>query len=472
MVSVRKSLLQLVFAGSFMKRWNDKHSSRQLVVDKQAHKMMVAWMLFTLNSGGSTRQAPGPAERSSRRIFDYFYRLVITDIKTPVFYRMKTNPAHYEKLTPGSSSSSNRGCAPWANPSGTAARLPVRSRGRHPGRRILSAAHLYATVGNTTSSRPRILDEELLDIESSFRNGLSAFRDLAGVPDLADGMFAGKRSAIGRFARLLGQLRFPDPLVPDPRIPRLGAGAHVHRGLLCLLFQSGRGCLPARRHNNFFAGLFHDLPELLTRDIISPVKQSVRHIGDMIKEYEASELQGRVFAPLREGGCAVLADRLAYFLGMEVGSEFRESAVVNGAVRRLDSGSIEAYNRDECDPKDGHLLKVCDSLAAFIEAYTAMRNGITSDQLQRAIYRIRADYAGAVVAGKVHVGALLADLRLTGGGTSGGIPGGGRAKGFPRPGPAPAASGEPPRRGDQTGTSRARRGTCREATCSESGRST
>ncbi len=416
MVSVRKSLLQFVFAGSFMKRWNDKHRSMQLVeVDKQAHKMMVAWMLFALNSGGLD-----PAERQALAgeiieggIFDYFYRLVITDIKPPVFYRMKANPAHYEKLTAWvfeqleprvrslGESFWDRLCAYLSVPEADT-----------PARRILSAAHLYASSWEYNLIKAENpWDEELLDIESSFRNGLPAFRDLAGVPDLADGMFAGKRSAIGRFARLLGQLRFQTRWSQTPRIPETSVLGHMFIvACYAYFFSLAVDACPARRHNNFFAGLFHDLPELLTRDIISPVKQSVRHIGDMIKEYEDSELQGRVFAPLREGGCAVLADRLAYFLGMEVGSEFRESAVVNGAVCRLDPGSIEAYNRDECDPKDGHLLKVCDSLAAFIEAYTAMRNGITSDQLHRAIYRIRADYAGDVVAGKVHVGALLADF--------------------------------------------------------------
>lgn len=416
MVSVRKSLLQLVFAGSFMKRWNDKHRSMQLVeVDKQAHKMMVAWMLFTLNSGGldpAKRQALA-GEIVEGGIFDYFYRLVITDIKPPVFYRMKTNPAHYEKLTAWVFEQLEPRVRSLGEPFWDRLRAYLSvPEADTPARRILSAAHLYASSWEYNLIKAENpWDEELLDIESSFRNGLSAFRDLAGVPDLADGMFAGKRSAIGRFARLLGQLRFQTRWSQTPRIPETSVLGHMFIvACYAYFFSLAVDACPARRHNNFFAGLFHDLPELLTRDIISPVKQSVRHIGDMIKEYEASELQGRVFAPLREGGCAVLADRLAYFLGMEVGSEFRESAVVNGAVRRLDSGSIEAYNRDECDPKDGHLLKVCDSLAAFIEAYTAMRNGITSDQLQRAIYRIRADYAGAVVAGKVHVGALLADF--------------------------------------------------------------
>ena len=51
MTSIRKSLLQLVFSGSFMKRWNDKMRPMELVeVDKQAHKMIVAWLLYELNS--------------------------------------------------------------------------------------------------------------------------------------------------------------------------------------------------------------------------------------------------------------------------------------------------------------------------------------------------------------------------------------------------------------------------------------
>ena len=154
------------------------------------------------------------------------------------------------------------------------------------------------------------------------------------------------------------------------------------------------------------------MPELLTRDIISPVKQSVSTLAGMIKEYENSELERRVFTPLRTGGYAGLADRLAYFLGIEVGSEFYESIhdATGRAVRVTPADLDGPCNRDSLDPKDGPLLKVCDSLAAFIEAYTALRNGITSDHLQRAIWRIRAQYDTTVLFHRVHIGALLADF--------------------------------------------------------------
>ena len=41
-----------------------------------------------------------------------------------------------------------------------------------------------------------------------------------------------------------------------------------------------------RIRNNYFTALFHDLPEILTRDIISPVKKSVDGLDDIIKDIE------------------------------------------------------------------------------------------------------------------------------------------------------------------------------------------
>ncbi|MFP5238377.1 MAG: HD domain-containing protein, partial [Acidobacteriota bacterium] len=171
------------------------------------------------------------------------------------------------------------------------------------------------------------------------------------------------------------------------------------------------GACPARAQNNFFGGLFHDLPELLTRDIISPVKQSVETIGDLIKEYEELELERVILEPLRRGGFPDLVDRISFFLGLSVGSEFQACATVDGMVQPVSATELQAfYNADEYDPKDGELLKVCDSLAAFLEAYTALRNGIASDQLQQGLWRIRSKYSSWVLFGQVHVGALLADF--------------------------------------------------------------
>ncbi len=171
------------------------------------------------------------------------------------------------------------------------------------------------------------------------------------------------------------------------------------------------GACRARAQNNFFAGLFHDLPELLTRDIISPVKAASQDIADLIHEYEIRELDRVVLAPLKEGGYTDVADRLEYFLGLEVGSEFKASANQDGTVLELTEEQLATtFNKDSLDPKDGPLLKVCDSLAAYIEAHTALRNGISSDQLHHALYRIRLRYNETPVIAGVQVSALLADF--------------------------------------------------------------
>jgi putative hydrolase of HD superfamily len=95
---------------------------------------------------------------------------------------------------------------------------------------------------------------------------------------------------------------------------------------------------------------------------------------------------------------------------METGSEFYESIRLDGRVCRVNFDELqEKYNGDQYDPKDGELLKICDNLAAFVEAYTATRNGISADELQQAIWRTRSSLAKTTLGG-VHVGALLADF--------------------------------------------------------------
>lgn len=102
MQSLRKSLLQFVFSGSSMRRWNDKLRPVELYeVDKQAHKMITAFLLYQLQCrslGEEERLALG-RQVIEGGLFDYFYRLVITDIKPPIFYRIKENQEQYAQLT-------------------------------------------------------------------------------------------------------------------------------------------------------------------------------------------------------------------------------------------------------------------------------------------------------------------------------------------------------------------------------------
>ncbi len=413
---IRKSLLQLVFSGAFMKRWNDRLRPMELMeVDKQAHKMIVAWMLLSRITAGM-EQAERLAlteEVIEGSIFSYFYRLVITDIKPPVFYKIKANREDYQKLTQWVLPQLKPRLAPlgqefWERM--TVALMEPEEKTLS--RRILMAAHLYASYSEFRVLKPlNPQDEEMPEIEQSFQTRLAALTDLPGVADLLAG-----QNEFSRFAARAGQLRFQKRWSQTPRVPETTVLGHMFLvAAYAWFFSVEAGACQARRQNNFFTGLFHDLPELLTRDIISPVKSADASIGELIKQYENHELERKIIGPLKSGGCEDLAERLSYLLGLEVGSEFiatvRETGPEGERICNVtESELLGPKNRDELDPKDGPLLKMCDRLAAFIEADTALRNGINNEQLHQARWRIRQMYEHRPEIMGIQVGALLADF--------------------------------------------------------------
>ncbi|MDD3312597.1 HD domain-containing protein [Pseudodesulfovibrio sp.] len=412
-VIIRKSLLELVFSGAFMKRWNDKLRPMELVeVDKQAHKMIVAWLLFLLNSRDmdvARKRALGESIVEGG-IFDYLYRLVITDIKPPVFYRIKENPADYRTLTNWVLGQLRPRISPLGEPfmERMGAYL-MQPEDAGLARRILLAAHLYASYSEFKLLKSiNRMDHELAEIEESFVDRLRALRDIHGVAELLDE----DGTVFGGFARMCGRLRFQKRWSQTPRVPETSVLGHMFIvAAYSWFFSMEVGACRARSQNNFFAGLFHDLPELLTRDIISPVKGASLDIAELIHEYERRELDRVVLDPLKRGGYADIAERLEYFLGVAVGSEFKATVLREGEVIEVTERQMAGEcNHDTQDPKDGPLLKVCDSLAAYIEAHTALKNGISSDQLHQALYRIRERYNATPVIAGVQVGALLADF--------------------------------------------------------------
>lgn len=390
MRGIRKNLLQLVFSGAYLMRWNDKLRPVELLeIDKQAHKMLLACVLWHENA----RDLPGDRRVALARevieggLFDYFYRLIITDIKPPVFYMIKGNPAQYRQLTARVLDRLAPALAPLGGFWERLRRWHADPDEDTLARRILSAAHLFASQWEFRLIEPlnAPFDEEMADIGQSFVDRLDQFSGLRGLAAMrAPG------TALSRLANLCGQLRFQIRWTQAPRVPATSVLGHMFVvAVFAYLVSLALDACQARANNNFFCGLFHDLPEVLTRDIISPVKQSTADLPKIIKEYEARELERRLLAPLRAEGFDALVARLSYYLGLELGSEFQECVREGGRVRAVDGfAGLEACNRDELDPKDGQLVKVCDDLAAFLEAHSSMRNGISSPHLLEARVRL------------------------------------------------------------------------------------
>lgn len=419
MSAIRKSLLQLLFSGFYMRRWNDKLRPKELYeIDKQAHKMLVAFVLAQVNS--RSLSAPDRIELQQkiveRSFFDYLYRLIITDIKPPVFYQIRENKKHYAELTEWVLASLKPVVEPLdPAPGGLWQRMREhfsRFERVELADRILEAAHLYASGWEFRIIRPfNTFDEEAQSIEDSFSERLSAIEGVAGLSELL-----AENTALGRFARLSGQLRFQIRWSGTPRIPETSVLGHMYLvGLFAYCMSTVVGACRARCVNNFYAGLIHDLPELLTRDIISPVKRSVNDLPQLIREYELSEMEKRIFTPLREGEHHDIVGRLLYYLGLEgkgVESEFDETIRhADGTVQRLaDFAAIQREgNRDALDPKDGELLKACDNLAAYLEAHTSISRGIATPDLHQAVVRISSDLS-RLTFGPLALGTLMADF--------------------------------------------------------------
>jgi putative hydrolase of HD superfamily len=146
--------------------------------------------------------------------------------------------------------------------------------------------------------------------------------------------------------------------------------------------------------NNYFAGLFHDLPEALTKDIISPVKKAATGLDHFIKKLEREEMEGRIYGP------ELIPKAWQPEMRLFTEDEFVSKVTIDGKVYHSTSDDITAsYNHDRYNPVDGEVVKAADDLAAFMEAYLALQNGISNAQLQVAVQEKKRFYREKTIAG-------------------------------------------------------------------------
>lgn len=90
---ISKGFILKLFSGANIQRWNDKIRYVELTeLDKQAHKMMIAYVLGKYEEGKNDFNWIDIIEGG---IFEYLQRTELTDIKPPIFYKIKENEKHY-----------------------------------------------------------------------------------------------------------------------------------------------------------------------------------------------------------------------------------------------------------------------------------------------------------------------------------------------------------------------------------------
>lgn len=383
---VTSGLVTRLFDAAYMQRWNDQIRPVELTeLDKQAHKMVIAYVLGKHEEGSERFTWTGLIEAA---LFEYLQRLVLTDLKPQVFYKIKEDAVRYQQLNDWVYSALEEVISPLGESFCRRFRDYFFEPEESPCRRVANAAHFFATKWEFDIIRRANPDGFEMDrISARLESQQEQYYDLSGLRQLE--LYPKLRS----FVDLCGLLRFQLRWSHVHRIPKTSVLGHMLIvAMLSYLMSLESGACERRCVNNYFTGLFHDLPEALTRDIISPVKHSVEGLSSLIKTYEREEMQEKVYPLIPESWHAALR--------LFTEDEFRSVVMIDGAQTFCSSADIgERYNSDVYNPRDGELVKAVDDLAAYMEAYLATENGIRSPELVRARKNIRNKYEGAVVAG-------------------------------------------------------------------------
>ena len=381
---ITPELIRILYDSASMERWNDYPRMVNLVeLDKQAHKFIIAWFLAKCEA--RPYDFLGLIEAG---IFEFLRRVIVTDIRPDVFRSVLTEK---EAAINAWVIAQLRESAGALEDGAFLARLEryfTDESFLREERELLKAAHYMATrweFAIVYQSSTFLADAERLKQE--VEREIERYKHYRGVLDI------GLNLPLARIIDLNGRLRFQIRWAHTPRIPRTSVLGHLLIvAIFAYFYCRAVGACPARTANTFYSALFHDLPEALTRDIISPVKQSVEGLQDLIGEYEINMIDRDILPLVPEE----LRGEFSYLLGLyEEGGvrrkgEFKNRVRAGGEVALI--GDPAAYNEDRWNTIDGAAVKACDHLAAFTEAIISLALGVQSAELRRGVVKLKAEY--------------------------------------------------------------------------------
>ncbi len=384
-----EKLVERCFEAASMLRWNDHIRPVELTeLDKQAHKMVIAYTIAKIEEDRGN--VINWLDLIEGFIFEFLYRLVLTDIKPPVFHRMiaerrkELNQYVLKNLKQDLNELENEDFNKKFEKYFSHSKNTLE-------RRIIRAAHYLATNWEFKiiyNSAPYVYGIE--KTKEEIENQIEDHYDLIGVQKI----LLGKKSY--GFVDLCGQLRFQKRWAHSPRVPETSVLGHMLivaiTAYLCTIEMNEPPC-DKRIYNNFFAGLFHDLPEVSTRDIISPIKKAA-DLEEIIKDYENERMKEEILPLIPK----TWHEEMNYFTENEFQNRIKiEEGIIQKGIQFEDLNS--KYNENELSPIDGELIQACDKLAAFIEANLSIEYGIKSKFLLEGRKRIYGDCKGKEISG-------------------------------------------------------------------------
>lgn len=345
MPALNSEILYLFFGSANMHRWNDHLRPVDLTeLDKQAHKAAIAWVL------GKFEESDGKSVDwrvlIEHCMFSFIQRVVLTDLKPAVFYHLTREKrdqvnafvlSEFDKTVPEMDPAFRARFEEYLHSDGNTFEDD-----------ILRAAHYLATRWEFNLIYDS--NRSIYGIEKTreeIQGQIVQHVDLVGVRQLLSA------SSTFNFIDLMGQLRFQQRWARAPRIPQTTVLGHsLMVADMMFLHDLDAGVDDRQLYNDFFSGLFHDVPEVLTKDVISPIKAGVDGLAAILEDYERELVESRIMPLLME--------------------DWRDG------FRRMVYDPFTDIDDPVFGRRDGYDLKACDMMAAFIEAYVSRCYGIGS----------------------------------------------------------------------------------------------
>ena len=376
---MEKKFAHKIFEGFSIQRWNDLIRPFDMVeMDKAAEKMVLAYIIgkFEENKGNKIDWI----WVIYASLFDLLKKIALCDIKAPIQQMLKKEyPEEYlrlnewvlnqyktllsdEKLFSKFTIYFGQNAGSFSIPDELKTTV-----------RVYRAAHKFSSIRELQMISVVNEKERLGSIDKELQAEIQPYLDLEGLQKLITHQKAFD------FLLKIEQLRFQTRWNQTPRVPQTSVLGHCFFvAIMTLLLgrESNPQMCEKRVINNFFSALFHDLPEAVTRDIISPVKQATDDLPNIVKKIE-NEIVNKELVPLMED---FFVQEIIDFTSDEFSNRIKDADgnVVNVSWEELN----QKYNEEKYFPIDGRLVRIADHLSALMEADISIKHGITSVHLQ------------------------------------------------------------------------------------------
>lgn len=404
---MEKSLALKIFEGFSIQRWNDLVRPFDLVeMDKGGEKMVIAYIL------GKYEENKGKKIDWTWMIyasfFDLLKKIALCDIKAPVQQMLRREfPDEYMRLDEWvlnqyrqlitDDDLFSRFTIYIGQKAGSFSIPEELKTTVH----VYEAAHKYATIRELEMLAPVNEKERISDIDAQLKIGIQPYLDLEGLQKMMTHQKAFS------FVLKIEQLRFQTRWNQTPRVPATSVLGHCFFVAIMTLLL-GREYNPdmcdRRVINNYFSALFHDLPESVTRDIISPVKTATDDLPNIVKKIE-DEIVNKELVPLME---PFFEKEVIYYTSDEFSDRILDKS---GKIKHVSWEDLNTkYNSTEFDPIDGRLVRICDHFSALMEADISIKHGITSEHLTGGREGILSRYSNGEIISGINVNEFFQNI--------------------------------------------------------------